>query len=269
MPSKIKIFVRRACYDWIPTMSNLGKMGIAVNNVCPICKLGEETTIHALWTCNKAKVVQKEWMSRNAKRYDGHGSFFELISDIAKHCNMEDIKVFCIVCWRLWGLRNDFVHNGGIQPYREVWPWSHKYAIDCKVLNKETKQRGMGDIITEPGSRAPECGFYKVNCSAIGGRDGNKIGIGVLIQNYRGEPCIYESDKTLVVNRISDGELRLASYCHILDEINMLKKNYSGMSFRATSKAANRVAHWLAKLEMDSSCNSSGWGTCLGHKEFG
>ncbi|KAK2665101.1 hypothetical protein Ddye_003675 [Dipteronia dyeriana] len=166
-------------------MSNLEKRGIAVNNACLICKLGEETTIHALWTCNKAKVVRKEWMSRNAKRI-GIGVLIQNYRGVV----MASCAQFMVGNF-------DSIVAGIVAMFKGVL-----FSLDCGL-----------------------------------------------------QQCIYESNKTLVVNRISDGELRFASYGHILDEINMLKKNNSGMSFRATIKAANRATHWLPKLGRDSSCN--------------
>ncbi|KAK3182761.1 hypothetical protein Dsin_030047 [Dipteronia sinensis] len=49
VPSKVRIFLWRACKDYIPTMVNLAKQGIDVNGVCHICGKDFETTLHALW----------------------------------------------------------------------------------------------------------------------------------------------------------------------------------------------------------------------------
>ncbi|KAK0572271.1 hypothetical protein LWI29_028933 [Acer saccharum] len=57
MPLMIKIFIWRACYYWIPALANLGKRGIAVDRICPVCKHGDEFTVHVSWMCHKTKVI--------------------------------------------------------------------------------------------------------------------------------------------------------------------------------------------------------------------
>ncbi|KAK3225458.1 hypothetical protein Dsin_005320 [Dipteronia sinensis] len=51
IPPKIKIFVWKACYNWIPTKFNLARRGILTDRSCHFCRTHEETTIHPLWGC--------------------------------------------------------------------------------------------------------------------------------------------------------------------------------------------------------------------------
>ena len=45
---KIKKFIWKACYEWIPTRANLLKRGIQLDDRCPLINFAHETTIHAL-----------------------------------------------------------------------------------------------------------------------------------------------------------------------------------------------------------------------------
>ncbi|KAK3189500.1 hypothetical protein Dsin_029061 [Dipteronia sinensis] len=45
IPLKIKIFIWKACHDWIPTNSNLLRRGIQVDARCPLCGTDDETTM--------------------------------------------------------------------------------------------------------------------------------------------------------------------------------------------------------------------------------
>ncbi|KAK2656630.1 hypothetical protein Ddye_009682 [Dipteronia dyeriana] len=57
IPLKIKIFIWKASHEWIPTRGNLSKIGIQMDNRCPLCQTKTETTIHALWSFRKLKVT--------------------------------------------------------------------------------------------------------------------------------------------------------------------------------------------------------------------
>ncbi|KAK2662429.1 hypothetical protein Ddye_001003 [Dipteronia dyeriana] len=59
IPLKVKLFVWRACNNWIPTMVNLEGRGLRVSSRCSVCDYGCETTWHALWGCKKLKLVRE------------------------------------------------------------------------------------------------------------------------------------------------------------------------------------------------------------------
>ncbi|KAK1564602.1 hypothetical protein Q3G72_006803 [Acer saccharum] len=197
-------------------------------------------------------------MAKKAMRHLGHGSFFDLISNMAKKFNMEDRKLFCIICWRLWCLRNDFVHNGRNQQYLEVFPWSCKYAMDCKIPIREAIPRDVGNNRTDLQWMAPVNGCYKANCSAVGGKDGYKTGVKFSLDCGL-RPCIFESDKTIVMKRIINRGHSLASYGHILDEIEVLKRNNPGTRFRSTSSVANLLRSVWLNLGLKPRLMCFGW----------
>ncbi|KAI9164976.1 hypothetical protein LWI28_005432 [Acer negundo] len=163
--------------------------------------------------------------------------------------------------------------------------------MDCKIPVREAIPRDVDNTRTDVQWKAPDIGCYKANCSAVGGKDGYKTGIGVVIRNCKGEimascaqyidgsfdgvvagimavyrgvmfslgyglrPCIFESDKTNEMNHIVNGGHMLASYGHILEEIEVLNRNNPGTRFRSTSRVANHVALWLAKYGLESADN--------------
>ncbi|KAK3182666.1 hypothetical protein Dsin_029952 [Dipteronia sinensis] len=56
---KVKIFLRRTCNHWLPTLTSLAGKGVVTNRICPVCKSKFETTVHALWRCPGLKSVCK------------------------------------------------------------------------------------------------------------------------------------------------------------------------------------------------------------------
>ncbi|KAK2657021.1 hypothetical protein Ddye_010073 [Dipteronia dyeriana] len=63
---KVKIFVWKACQDWIPTKINIDGRGIKTNGICETCNTSYETTLHALWECSKLRKTRDEWYNNNA-----------------------------------------------------------------------------------------------------------------------------------------------------------------------------------------------------------
>jgi hypothetical protein len=54
IPSKVKIFIRRALHGILPLKGILANRHIGNVGSCPICGLGAEDVIHLLFTCTKA-----------------------------------------------------------------------------------------------------------------------------------------------------------------------------------------------------------------------
>ena len=58
LPQKVKIFLWKACHNWLPTLGNLARRGVEVEGRCPVCKEKPETTMHALWGCRSIKDIR-------------------------------------------------------------------------------------------------------------------------------------------------------------------------------------------------------------------
>ncbi|KAK2638131.1 hypothetical protein Ddye_025926 [Dipteronia dyeriana] len=58
--SKIKIFIWRACFDWIPTSANLARPKVSANGKCLVCNDAVDSTLHALWNYKSLKAIRAE-----------------------------------------------------------------------------------------------------------------------------------------------------------------------------------------------------------------
>ncbi|KAK3222224.1 hypothetical protein Dsin_009249 [Dipteronia sinensis] len=58
IPSKIKLFVLRACNDWLPSMVNLGRRKVHVEGTCQLCNRRPEIALHAIWCCPTLKQIR-------------------------------------------------------------------------------------------------------------------------------------------------------------------------------------------------------------------
>ncbi|KAK2641358.1 hypothetical protein Ddye_023121 [Dipteronia dyeriana] len=114
IPLKVKIFVWKPCHNWIPTKFNISKRGVHMSGICEACKICDETTIHALWDCNKLKSVRKYWSSLSGKHIGSYSNFFELMMDRASLYNRKDAGLFCVMAWS-FGDSNDEVFASSAQ----------------------------------------------------------------------------------------------------------------------------------------------------------
>ncbi|KAK3194282.1 hypothetical protein Dsin_025592 [Dipteronia sinensis] len=48
IPQKVKIFVWKTCFDWIPTTFSLAQRDVPVMVRCPACRASDDSTFHAL-----------------------------------------------------------------------------------------------------------------------------------------------------------------------------------------------------------------------------
>ncbi|KAK3224803.1 hypothetical protein Dsin_004665 [Dipteronia sinensis] len=100
MALKIKMFIWRACYDWVPTRCNLVARGMKMTTDCPMCNQSLETTLHAVWDCRIFKDVNK---SCNFGVHMGKGNntkFFDFILNCFEKLNGADLELLCVVLWR-------------------------------------------------------------------------------------------------------------------------------------------------------------------------
>ncbi|KAK1553045.1 hypothetical protein Q3G72_027785 [Acer saccharum] len=266
MPLKVKIFIWRACHDWIPTFVNLGKRGMDVDLSCSLCKNGNESTLHALWNCQKLKYARLDWLPKKTLSHRYYMNFLEFISDVASRTSPMELKTFCIACWRLWFLRNSFCHNGEKFNYYDVIWWSRNYAAECQapyqvrivVTNMNNHRVGIGIVIRD------SVGSVMASCSQflVASFDNNVAGImailrGILFSKDCGlSPCVLEFDNKVVVKRVRNRNLRNASYGSMLYKIDDLISQSFGLTISAIPISANQAVHRLAIFALESARNN-------------
>ncbi|KAK2652309.1 hypothetical protein Ddye_012165 [Dipteronia dyeriana] len=77
-----------------------------------------------------------------AKQCWSYASFYEFIADIATKIDNEALRIFCIICWRSWFLRNTLLHKNGMSKYSEG------VAVE-RVLNNKFLNASYGSIISD------------------------------------------------------------------------------------------------------------------------
>ena len=63
IPPKVRIFAWRVCMNGLPTLFNLGRRRINNDALCPLYRKEPESTIHALFFCEKIREVWWYWQT--------------------------------------------------------------------------------------------------------------------------------------------------------------------------------------------------------------
>ena len=104
VPNKVKSFLWRACTNSIPTMQNFLKQKVTQSYICSFCKVREEFTIHALWSCEKLQPIWNSCFSTLPSEFSRIHYFSDLVMLVfSSHINSE---VFVMTCWAIWNKRN-------------------------------------------------------------------------------------------------------------------------------------------------------------------
>ncbi|CAL9001637.1 unnamed protein product, partial [Prunus brigantina] len=79
IPNKIKFFLWRCVWDFLPCGQTLYNRKIASTPICPICHHRAESVLHAIWSCEAAKEVWRNSVWGNVCAQWRVSSFRELL----------------------------------------------------------------------------------------------------------------------------------------------------------------------------------------------
>ncbi|KAK0589487.1 hypothetical protein LWI29_014986 [Acer saccharum] len=132
IPQKVKIFIWKGCFDWIPTFYNLRRQRVQVWDICPWCNKRNETTVHALWECKVFKQARSDWLPNTVTLRVKYQSLFDLMLDCSFSMSDEELEFFCVVIWRVWYLRNSLTHGAPMADVCEVGEWAKCFLLQHK-----------------------------------------------------------------------------------------------------------------------------------------
>ncbi|KAK3189665.1 hypothetical protein Dsin_029226 [Dipteronia sinensis] len=290
IPLKVRILVWKACHDWIPTKVNIARRGIRTSNICDGCKIGNETTLHALWNCKRLRDIRGEWNDKKGTLTGNFSNLLEMLQIGIANKSLGEVELFCVVIWRIWFGRNSIKHSQLDFIWKDVINWSEVFLSDFHRATSSLQYMPSlnGNKLTCKWT-PPSEGMYKVNCDTAVDRINSKVGFGIVIRNSKGEvmascaqsmvanfsvktaklfavwksiifsgdcgltPCSFELDEACIVKWIKNGCHRDSANGIILNDIDLMVANLGEVAFCHTDKSANRVARGLAIFALKSS----------------
>nr|XP_048324613.1 uncharacterized protein LOC125420970 [Ziziphus jujuba var. spinosa] len=253
----------------------------SVTSICPICRSATETTLHALWGCSATKRVWKQLDLYQCLKSSFHDSFVSLSCSTFSSLSSYQQEQFAWVIWSLWHGRNDYVH-GHMQK-------SDKSLLDGVFLLQNEFKEANNLVLPQPVCKrniswTPLTGNrLKINVDAATLGSSGQVGIGVVVQNCRGELlgalacpvtncwsvlsakllaichalefCLQAGffngaiigDSMMAIKLIQQSTASLDENCFLVDDIKSLLTCYFDFSCSFVGRATNMVAHSLAK----------------------
>jgi hypothetical protein len=188
VPPAVKTFIWRACHNLLPTRTNLRHRGVCEDVVCPICLQEEETTEHIIWECSSAADV---WGASNIKLQKcprGGGDFQQILVEVSKRCDQEEVDLFMVTARKLWMRRNRVVFGGEFNPPRSLLLEAESVLMEFRKANLVSNQSqdsssSKADEKWEP----PPRNTIKINWDAAVATEKKEIGIGLIARDETGK----------------------------------------------------------------------------------
>ncbi|KAK3212813.1 hypothetical protein Dsin_017519 [Dipteronia sinensis] len=286
LPSKIKIFLWKAIRDWIPTHANLARRRVPVEGMCPVCSCQFETTVHALWGCRNLKKVRYRFCLLTGLHYDRSGCFPDFFFYCCQNLSKKNLEFLCVALWRIWLMRNLFVHGGRIQDMYQVVPWAEEFLAEFQDANSEAAKLVGRARPTGICWRPLEVGMLKLNTDVAIDVQNQRVGLGMVIRDDLGmvlaastqkirtyfslpvaeamtilrgtiflknsglEPIVIESDALGVVQMINSATKVSADIGLIIEDIRDRLHEMSGSRVVFAYRNVNEVAHNLSKMAL-------------------
>ena len=106
-----KIFLWRACRNYIPTRGNLARRHIPIEPRCRFSGFETENTTHSLIFC---PLVEEAWTNSPFEtildqRQDQ--DLWETITHATKPLTLDNLGLLAIMAWEIWSCRNKLIHE--------------------------------------------------------------------------------------------------------------------------------------------------------------
>ncbi|KAH9653988.1 putative reverse transcriptase/RNA-dependent DNA polymerase [Citrus sinensis] len=302
IPEKVKVFMWRAAQDLLPTAGNLWKKKALQDPWCQRCGKKGENVFHALIKC---KLSQKVWNQTKFKE-DLEGmenqDMFTAMKAIAEKRNTRDVALFVSLCWAIWHSRNLFIFERRKEDPR--FPVARAEAtieVYRKVKVPQMQIEGRQKSNHEQTWKPPPEGYVKVNTDAAIYMEEQKVGLGIIIRDSKGDfvaaamkmskfidniayaeaeaihlgmnvaeavargPVIVESDCSEVVNQILGRTGSNLELLWIISDIKKQMQKVKDIKMQFIPRICNGAAHDLAKMALKVNDYVQWVGTCPPH----
>ncbi|KAA3467359.1 reverse transcriptase [Gossypium australe] len=163
IPEKIKIHVWKLFNNLLPHSSNLVKRMLAVESVCPLCRVELEDSSHLMWSCGVLKcvwshlqvqipVLEESWCSK--KR----------LAHTFSTADEQQRYTIAISLWSLWYRRNKLIHEGIRFSLQEVLGFIRGYIKEINMLQRTFQPLARPGL--KESWRPPDEGIIKLNFDA-------------------------------------------------------------------------------------------------------
>ena len=150
--------------------------------VYSLCRVGEESILHAFWSCEGISSVWGSCLASLASEFSRANSFSDLLDLV--FCFSLNSEVFAMSCWAIWHRQNKVQVGEVVWLLSKVAGIAHRHLQDfqqvCYCPSKKVCSR-------RPWWKPPDAGFVKANFDGAIFEDLKAAGIGMAVRNEHGE----------------------------------------------------------------------------------
>nr|POE59890.1 hypothetical protein CFP56_39459 [Quercus suber] len=132
--------------------------GIVPSSVYSLCHVGEESVLHALWSCEDNCSMWGSCFASLPSEFSRVSSFRDLLELV--FCSLLNSEVFAMTCWAIWNRRNKLQVGEVVWPLNKVAGIAHHHLQEfqqvCHCPSKKVRVR-------RPWWKPPDAGFVKAN----------------------------------------------------------------------------------------------------------
>ncbi|KAM6586543.1 hypothetical protein CsatA_009148 [Cannabis sativa] len=187
VPPKIANLLWRACTECLPTLVQLRIKKVVSFVLCPLCQTEEESTLHSLVTCT---VVQQCWNRVGiGTSATPDMSFLQWCSSQFQAVSGDQQCLIAVVCWAVWGARNNLVWQKKLFNPVNVVAFATKYLDQWKNARNSNLDTSRSDFQFGDGNEhwtPPNGNSIKINVDAALFDGGHKYGLGMVARDRNG-----------------------------------------------------------------------------------
>uniref|UniRef100_A0A803PJR1 Reverse transcriptase zinc-binding domain-containing protein n=1 Tax=Cannabis sativa TaxID=3483 RepID=A0A803PJR1_CANSA len=222
LPPRIKLFGWKFCRNWLPTKINLRHKGMMIDSTCSICGRYTESLSHALWTCDKVKVVWKLMPCYKLIRDSKGNSMFDLLVEFWQKLSKQEFE-------DVIKRQREQPHFCSYPPRMLVGPPEGVYCVHCDAALSPGKESvGLRFIWRDWSGKIISAGmhFLPIICSVVIAEAG----------------AVLTTLKSCPLAEKSPFEIR--SNCKVLVDEFLAKINH----LSATNSVTNQVKRYLLAI---------------------
>ncbi|MBA0636111.1 hypothetical protein Godav_025449 [Gossypium davidsonii] len=237
---KIRVFCWRVGHDILPTYANISTIRKNFNKVYPQCGKEEETLIHTLNDCPKARAILPFGGLDNKLLERDYSCCIDWIEDIIRTLDMKAVVDFFTILWNSWNNMNNFIFRGQDEDAKTVWERAKTLFHDFRIHNL----MGYGVIVMDADDFVPSrSGGFK---EAVMDIEWAKLTAFEERVNVAGElnilKVVFESDCASLVNRIKKKGRDITILGHCVDKSCMNLDNFILVEVKWANWSCNKVA---------------------------
>ncbi|GKV08912.1 hypothetical protein SLEP1_g20481 [Rubroshorea leprosula] len=300
VPETVRLLIWQAYRGVLPTKDNLHRRRVETDLLCPVCGLEPESILHCFVYCLAARAT---WLGSplSLRVSELHvDNFAAFIDGMIPILGREQLEMLCILCWKIWGCRNEVVWHGKHTDPQRIIEHGLGYLREYKqAMISKGRQVGLGQQLGETRWRPPDVSHVKINTDGATSGQQQNFGIGAVARDHDGnvvaamackgqgavvaeiaEACslrkalqwarglsfdriILESDCATIVTAMQHESPPLNSTLGlIISDSKMLMTSFLSCRVQHTRREGNSVAHELAKRAIQAEADEC-WGADL------